>query len=98
MGIRLSLIHILLLTCFLVPSGLPLLGMLFFGNLLEQIRLQQEKLMQENASVSYTHLDVYKRQFVYVAFVLDFFKVLDYFQRCARPRGIICLLYTSFGE
>jgi oxaloacetate decarboxylase beta subunit len=26
----------LLLTCFLVPSGLPLLGMLFFGNLLKE--------------------------------------------------------------
>lgn len=26
----------LLLTCFLVPSGLPLLGMLFFGNLLRE--------------------------------------------------------------
>ena len=26
----------LLLTCFLAPSGLPLLGMLFFGNLLKE--------------------------------------------------------------
>jgi oxaloacetate decarboxylase beta subunit len=26
----------LLLTCFIVPSGLPLLGMLFFGNLLKE--------------------------------------------------------------
>ena len=25
-----------MLTCFLVPSGLPLLGMLFFGNLLKE--------------------------------------------------------------
>jgi oxaloacetate decarboxylase beta subunit len=29
----------LLLTCFLVPSGLPLLGMLFFGNLLKESTL-----------------------------------------------------------
>ena len=29
-------IIVLLLTCFLVPSGLPLLGMLFFGNLLRE--------------------------------------------------------------
>ncbi len=26
----------LILTCFVVPSGLPLLGMLFFGNLLRE--------------------------------------------------------------
>ena len=30
----------MLLTCFLVPSGLPLLGMLFFGNLLKRVRSQ----------------------------------------------------------
>ena len=33
---RISQVIGLLLTCFLVPSGLPLLGMLFFGNLLKE--------------------------------------------------------------
>ena len=42
----------LLLTCFLVPSGLPLLGMLFFGNLLKESGMTRR--LAETASGSLT--------------------------------------------
>ena len=39
----------LLLTCFLVPSGLPLLGMLFFGNLLKESGVNIRRLLIQPA-------------------------------------------------
>ena len=42
----------LLLTCFLVPSGLPLLGMLFFGNLLKESGVTRR--LAETASGPFT--------------------------------------------